>query len=183
MAVRRPESFLKKGSMPFSPSISTWVPGIQHRSSCLIGSKLFYLLTHLANPNSFLGHQEANLPRRPPSSSNIWPDKCSLHPLPRKFLTATDGDHYGKPQPVEKKSWRVQSKWRHQQNTSTPKAQGTLRKRGKKACKSQGDRDFAIRPCLPVIPKAVTIKAHQRDCPSVSWTRVAKPYWSQHCTK
>lgn len=51
------------------------------------------------------------------------------------------------------KTCETQSQQMHLQNSSAPKSRGTLQKRGRKECKSQMIREFAVRVCLLVKPE------------------------------
>lgn len=77
-------------------------------------------------------------------------------------------------------------------NTSTPKAQKTLWKKGPKDCKSQRIGEFAVRLCILGLLEASPMKCHQHDCLKKSWTRTVsidmakqtgKASRSQPCTK
>lgn len=58
--------------------------------------------------------------------------RCSLCPSPRKLLSATDREHFRRPQPTKVESCEAQPQWVHLQNTPTPKAQGALQKKEQK---------------------------------------------------
>lgn len=47
------------------------------------------------------------------------------------------------------------------QNTSIPKAQGTLRKRSQEDCEKQRIREFSLRLCTLVLSEATAMKSHQ----------------------
>ena len=77
-------------------------------------------------------------------------DKYNPHSSSRKFLIATDGDHYRKPQPIRTELLRPVPK-DHLENSSTSKAQETLRKREQKDSKNQKIWEFAVRLYLLVM--------------------------------
>jgi hypothetical protein len=86
-------------------------------------------------------------------------------------------DHYRKPQPMKRQSWGAQSQWIHPQNTPIPKAQETPRKSGQNDSHSQQSeaQGFAVR-LFPGINGSYALKTHQRNCPTVSYTRKRQSY-------
>lgn len=54
----------------------------------------------------------------------------------------------------------------HLQNATTPRAQGTLQKRGQRESKSQRAREFAVRLYLLVLLETVQVKSHHVTAPT-----------------
>ena len=52
--------------------------------------------------------------------------------------------------------------------TPTPKAQGSLKKRRQKDCKSRKNLEFCVRLCLLGMSEATPIKSHQHNCLNMS---------------